>query len=76
MNTNDGTDHLDDAQLLAREIVQRNEFMRLEAEEPQFRDTTYGLVRGSTALTESWARWWSTHAAARLRGIVGRHFGR
>lgn len=75
-NRSDGTDHLDDAQLLAREIVQRDEFKRLEAEVPQFRDTTYGIVRGSKALLESWERWWRTHAAARLRGIVGRHVGR
>jgi hypothetical protein len=72
----DGTDHLDDAQLLAREIVQRDEFKRLEEQEPRFRDTTYGVFNGSMALTESWERWWRTHAAARLRGIVGRHFGR
>ena len=75
-NSNDGTDHLDDAQLLAREILQRDESRRLEAEEPQFRDTTFGLRKGSSALAESWERWWRTHAAARLRGIVKRHVGR
>jgi hypothetical protein len=73
---NDATDHLDDAQLLAREIVQHDDFKRLEAEEPRFRDTTYGIMRGSSALTESWERWWRTNAAARLRGIVGRTVGR
>lgn len=74
-NRTDSTDHLDDAELLARESTDRDEFKRLEQAEPQFRDTTYGQVRGSSALVLSWERWWSTNAAARLRGLLTRTIG-
>lgn len=71
---NDGTDHLDDSELLAREALQRDEFKRLEERE-QFRDTTYGIPRGSAALVESWDRWLRTNVAARLRGLLTRGMG-
>lgn len=70
------TDHLDDAELLAREIQQRDEFKHLEEQEPQLRDTTYGVLRGSVALVTSWERWWRTNAAARMRGLLTRRLGR
>jgi hypothetical protein len=70
------TDHLDDAELLAQEQDERSYFLRLEQQEPHFRDTTYGIVRGSPALIESWERWWKTNLAARMRGIMGRVLGR
>jgi hypothetical protein len=73
---NDATNHLDDTQLLAVEVRQRDEFKRLEEREPQFRDTTYGVVRGSPALLESWQRWWNTNLAARGRGLLNRTLGR
>lgn len=69
-------DFLDDADLLSREKHQRADFRRLEQEEPHFRDTTYGLVRGSPALIESWERWWKTNLAARMRGLMTRTLGR
>jgi hypothetical protein len=71
-----GSDHLDDTQLLAREQDERADFRRLEQEEPHFRDTTYGVVHGSPALIESWERWWRTNLAARMRGIMTRALGR
>lgn len=69
------TDHLGDAELLARELTERDEFKRLDEKE-QFRDTTYGVVRGSAALIQAWERWWQTNAAARLRGLLGRQISR
>ena len=73
---NQSNDQLDDAELLSRERDQRDDFRRLEQEEPHFRDTTYGIVRGSSALIESWERWWRTNQDARLRGIMRRVLGR
>jgi hypothetical protein len=70
------TDHLDDGELLDRETHDRDEFKRLEAEEPQLRSTTYGPSRASTALVKAWERWWHTNAAARMRGLVSRTLGR
>lgn len=73
MNSDDtSTDDLDDTALLAQEAKEHAEFTRMEQAEPRFRDTTYGLVRGSTALVLSWERWWRTNTAARLRGLLGR----
>jgi len=69
-------DQLDDTQLLARETMERDEFKRLEMDEPRFRDTTYGPVRGSSALVKSWEQWWKTNAAARMRGLLSRTIGR
>lgn len=71
-----GSDQLDDTELLAREQDERADFRRLEQEEPQLRDTTFGVVRGSPALIESWERWWRTNLAARMRGIMTRTLGR
>lgn len=70
------SDDLDDTQLLARELMERDEFKRLEEEEPRFRDTTYGLLHGSAALVASWERWWLTNVAARMRGLLTRSIGR
>lgn len=70
------TDHLDDAELLARESLDLEEYHRLEREEPQHRDTTYGVIRGSRALIDAWERWWHTNLAARMRGILTRTLGR
>jgi hypothetical protein len=75
-NSNDDTNHLDDAELLSREMVEHDEFKRIEQHEPRFRDATYGLVHGSRALVESWERWWHTNAAARLRGLLPRGMGK
>ena len=72
---NDSNDILDDAQLLAKESMQRHEFLELEQTEPRFRDTTYGLLRGSGQLVESWERWWNTNVAARMRGLLTRPIG-
>ena len=66
------SDELDDAQLLERERSDRAEFRRLQAEQPRFRDTTFGVVRGSALLVSAWERWWDTNLAARMRGILGR----
>jgi hypothetical protein len=71
-----GTDHLDDRQLLAKESTQRDEFHRLEREQPQLRDTTYGPRPGTHALIMAWEQWWKTKLAARARGILSRSFGR
>ena len=68
----DSTDHLDDAQLLHAEQVHRNDYAKLQRQEPHLRDTTYGLIKGSAALVASWERWWKTNLAARLRGLLGR----
>lgn len=70
------TDSLNDAELLARETSELDDFKRLERMEPRFRDTTYGVVRGSAALVTSWERWWATNLAARMRGILTRTFSR
>jgi hypothetical protein len=72
MRSHDGDryDILDDAQLLAKESIERQEFLELEQKEPWFRDTTYGLLRGSGVLVESWERWWKTNFAARTRGLL------
>ena len=75
INDDDDTEQLDDAALLARESRERTEVKRLEEREPRFRDTTYGLLRGSPALVRSWERWWRTNAAARLRGLLNRTIG-
>ena len=75
-DSSDPNDLLDDADLLSRERDQRDDFKRLEREEPRFRDTTYGVVRGSPALIESWERWWKTNLAARVRGLLTRTLGR
>jgi hypothetical protein len=72
---NDSNDILDDAQLLAKESMQRHEFLELEHTEPPFRDTTYGFLRGSRQLVESWDRWWSTNVAAQMRGLLTRPIG-
>lgn len=72
---NDSYDLLDDTQLLAEESLQRQEFLELEQREPRFRDTTYGLIRGSGLLVESWERWWRTNFAARMRGLLTRPIG-
>lgn len=72
----DPNEFLDDTDLLSREQHQRADFRRLEQEEPHFRDTTYGVVRGSPALIESWERWWKTNLAARMRGLMTRALGR
>lgn len=66
------TDDLDDSELLARETMQRDEFRRLERAEPQRRDSTYGLIRGSRDVIAAWDRWWKTNTAARTRGLVAR----
>lgn len=71
-HSDDSTDNLSDAQLLARESMQHREYSRLEARDPRFRDTTYGVVRGSKALIDAWERWWKTNLAARARGILKR----
>lgn len=68
----DSTDHLDDAQLLQMEQLHRDYYAQLQRQEPQLRDTTYGLLNGSKALVTSWERWWNTNLAARMRGIIGR----
>ena len=74
MSKHDGSSNedLDDTALLQRELDQRNSFERIEAAEPRFRDTTYGMVPGAPALVESWERWWKTNLAARVRGILNR----
>jgi len=66
------TDHLDDTELLEMERVHRNDYDRLHSQEPDRRDTTYGLIKGSVGLLASFDRWRTTHLAARLRGIIGR----
>jgi hypothetical protein len=66
------TDHLDDMQLLATEQVHRDDYARQRRQEPHLRDTTYGLIQGSGALVASWERWWATHFAARMRGLLPR----
>ena len=75
-NSEHATNHLDDAELLSREMVEHDEFKRLEEQEPRFRDTTYGIIHGSRALMDSWERWWHTNAAARLRGLLPRGIGK
>lgn len=72
----ESNDQLDDADLLTREQEQRADFRRREQAEPQFRHTTYGIVRGSPALIASWERWWKTNLDARLRGLMTRVLGR
>ena len=73
---NRNTDGLDDTQLIAREAHDRDTYQQLEREQPQFRDTTYGLVRGSRELVDAWERWRITNLAARVRGLVSRSLGR
>ena len=68
----DSTDQLDDTQLLHAEQEQRDDYTRLQRQEPHLRDTTYGLFKGSAALVASWERWSITNLAARMRGILGR----
>src|SRR5688500_6266117 len=46
----DSSSNLDDRELLAKESMQRDEVQRLEREQPQLRDTTYGLAPGSRPL--------------------------
>lgn len=75
-NDDQSSDDLDDTELLEREQDDRDDFRRLEQEEPRFRDTTYGVVRGSPALIASWERWWKTNLAARMRGLLSRTLGR
>lgn len=72
----DTNDQLDDAELLAREQDDRDDFQRRRQEEPRFDTTTYGVVRGSPGLVASWERWWKTNLAARMRGILTRTVGR
>lgn len=72
----DSNDDLDDRQLLERELEQRDALRQLEREDPRTRDTTYGAVRGSPELVESWERWWKTNLAARVRGLLTRTIGR
>jgi hypothetical protein len=76
VNTSDSNDNLNDAQLLEREWLQRDEFERLQKLEPESRGTTYGPGRGSSALVHAWERWWQTNFAARMRGILERVIGR
>lgn len=71
----DTNDDLNDTQLLELEAEQRNAFRELERDDPRTRDTTYGSLRGSPALVESWERWWKTNLAARVRGILTRSIG-
>jgi hypothetical protein len=68
----DSTDHLDDVELLTAEQLHRDHFAQLQRQEPHLRDTTYGVINGSTALVASWERWWTTNLAARMRGIIAR----
>jgi hypothetical protein len=75
-NADDSTDQLNDAQLLEREWLQRDEFERLRLLEPPSLGTTYGQIRGSSALVKSFDRWWKTNLAARMRGIIDRVIGR
>ncbi|MGH7638107.1 MAG: hypothetical protein ACREOK_10695 [Gemmatimonadaceae bacterium] len=72
----ESNDQLDDTQLLAREQDERDDYRRRRQEEPRFHTTTFGVVRGSPALIESWERWWKTNLAARMRGILTRGIGR
>lgn len=78
MRGNDGesSDDLDDTELLERERDDREDFRRREEAEPRFRETTYGVIRGSPGLVASWERWWKTNLAARMRGILTRRLGR
>ena len=66
----DSNDNLDDSGLLLREAHDLQEYQQLAREQPHYRDTTYGLIHGSSALVSAWERWWGTNMAARLRGLL------
>ena len=75
-HTDDSSEDLTDRELLDRERNEHDDFRRQESEQPRFRDTTFGVVRGSPRLIAAWERWWKTNLAARMRGILGRSIDR
>ena len=75
-HTDDSSEDLTDRELLDRERNEHDDFRRQEAEQPRFRDTTFGVVRGSPRLIAAWERWSKTNLAARMRGILGRSIDR
>ena len=75
-NTKEPNDQLNDAQLLEREWLLRDEFERLRGQESRSRGTTYGPIRHSSALVSAFERWWETNLAARMRGILKRIIAR
>lgn len=44
MDSTPDPNDLDDTQLMAREVAERDDFKRLQASEPRFGDTTYGVI--------------------------------
>lgn len=61
-------EHLDDEELLHREVAERREYDRLWSRERQ-RGTTFMTRLRSDLLLRAWDRWNKTRLAARLRGL-------